>query len=81
MQVDQWNVPEEFKSAASDRDLDLGLTSGLTGPGLNSRFGYGPAVDARWRFFPKTAVVLDFRHEWFRWQDNVVDAQGDGISS
>lgn len=81
VQVDQWNVPEEFKSAASDRDLDLGLTSGLTGPGLNSRFGYGPAVDARWRFFPKTAVVLDFRHEWFRWQDNVVDAQGDGISS
>lgn len=81
VQIDQWNVPEEFKSDPSERDLDLGLTSGLTGPGLNSRIGYGPALDARWRFFPKTAVVLDVRHEWFRWRDNVVDAQGDGIST
>lgn len=78
--VDRWNVPEEFKSDPSDRDLDLGLDSALTGPGLNSRLGYGPALEGRWRFFPKTAVVLDVNHEWFRWADNVVDAQGDGIS-
>lgn len=80
LQVDQWNVPEEFKSSASNRDEDLELESGLSGPGLNSRLGYGPALEGKWRFFPKTAVVADFNYQWFNWTDNVVDAQGDGIS-
>ncbi len=78
--ADRWNVPEEFKSAPDERESDLDLLSGTTGPGLNSRLGYGPALEGRWRFFPKTAIVLDFNHEWFSWKDNVVDAQGDGIS-
>lgn len=79
LNVDQWNVPEEFKSQETGDSLEL--TSSLTGPGLNSRIGYGPALEAKWRFFPKTAVVGDFDYEWFKWKDNIVDAQGDGISS
>lgn len=78
LNLDQWNVPEEFKS--QDTTDDLTLTSSLTGPGLNSRLGYGPDLEVKWRFFPKTAVVSDFNYEWFSWQDNIVDAKGDGIS-
>lgn len=81
VQVDQWNVPEEFKSQATDRGTDLDLQSGLSGPALNSRLGYGPALEGKWRFFPKTAVVADFQYQWFNWSDNIVDAQGDGISA
>ena len=81
LQVDQWNVPEEFKSQATDRGTDLEIQSGLSGPALNSRLGYGPALEGKWRFFPKTAVVADFNYQWFNWSDNIVDAQGDGISA
>lgn len=78
--VDNWSVPEEFKSDATDRDNDLDTTSGLTGPGLNSRLSYGPVLRAKWRFFPKTAVVLDVDYTRQNWADNVLDAQGDGVS-
>lgn len=78
LSIDRWNVPEETKSQETGDTLDL--TSSLTGPGLNSRIGYGPVLEAKWRFFPKTAIVGDFGYEWFSWQDNIVDAQGDGVS-
>jgi len=78
--VDQWNVPPEFKSNAGDRTTDVAVESGLTGPGLNTRLAYGPTLDGKWRFFPKTAVVANFTYQVFRWQDNVLDAQGDGVS-
>ncbi|MCB9779149.1 MAG: hypothetical protein H6742_11350 [Alphaproteobacteria bacterium] len=78
--IDNWSVPEEFKSSADDRATDLSTTSGLTGPGLNSRLSYGGLLRAKWRFFPKTAVVLDVDYTRNNWADNVLDAQGDGVS-
>lgn len=76
--IDQWNVPEETKPLEDAPDLDV--LSSLSGPALNNRLGYGPLVQAKWRFFPKTAIVGDFGYEWFNWTDNILDAQGDGIS-
>ncbi len=78
--VDNWNVPEETKAAANPDDLGLDLLSSQPGPALNSRMSYGPVLNAKWRFFPKTAVVGDFVYQWFDWKDNIVDTTGDGIS-
>jgi hypothetical protein len=49
-------------------------------PGLNSRVGYGPAADLKWRFFPKTAIVGSYSQTWFDWENNLVDTRGDGLS-
>lgn len=39
----------------------------------NGRLGYGPDLDADWRFFPRTAVVLDAYADFFDWQRNILD--------
>ncbi|MEL6345725.1 MAG: hypothetical protein AAFV53_21630 [Myxococcota bacterium] len=44
--------------------------------GQNSRLGYGPAAEFKWRFLPKTAVVANWQMEWFQWGDNVVAPSG-----
>lgn len=44
--------------------------------GQNNRIGYGPAVDFKWRFLPKTAVVANWQMEWFQWGDNIVAPSG-----
>lgn len=49
-------------------------------PALNSRAGYGPAVDLKWRFFPKTAIIATYSMAWFDWENNLLDAQGEGIN-
>jgi hypothetical protein len=43
---------------------------------LNGRTSYGPNVEAKWRFFPKTAFVAGYEQVWFVWDDNLLDAQG-----
>ena len=53
----------------------------LNTPSLNSRLGYGPAAELKWRFFPKTAIVADFRYHWFFWEDNWLNATGDEVTS
>jgi hypothetical protein len=61
---------------------DVSAQSTLDGsPALNNRLGYGPGVDLKWHFFPKTAIVASYSMAWFDWDDNVVDARGDGISA
>jgi len=55
--------------------------SGAAAPSINSRVAYGPSADLQWRFFPKTAVLVDFDMTSFIWGDNYVDARGEGISS
>jgi hypothetical protein len=50
-------------------------------PALNNRLGYGPGVDLKWNFFPKTAIVASYSMAWFDWDQNVVDARGDGVST
>lgn len=44
-------------------------------PFYNSRIAYGPALEGKWRFFPRTAVVLQGRLERFTWDDNLVNIQ------
>lgn len=44
--------------------------------GQNDRLGYGPAIDLKWRFLPKTAVVANWEMEWFSWSSNVVAPTG-----
>jgi hypothetical protein len=45
-------------------------------PFLNGRTSYGPNLEAKWRFFPKTAFVAGYEQVWFRWDDNFLDARG-----
>lgn len=44
--------------------------------GQNDRLGFGPVVDVKWRFLPKTAVVGRAEWESFTWANNVVEASG-----
>ncbi len=37
---------------------------------LNRRQAFGPTVDARWTFFPRTAIVLRSSYLVHRWDDN-----------
>ncbi|MCP4807461.1 MAG: outer membrane beta-barrel protein [Proteobacteria bacterium] len=43
---------------------------------LNSRTAYGPEAQVNWRFFPRTALLLDFNMDWFDWSENAVNAVG-----
>jgi hypothetical protein len=60
---------------------DVSAESTVDGsPNLNSRVGYGPGVDLKWNFFPKTAIVGSYSQHWFTWENNLVDTKGDGLS-
>ncbi len=39
-------------------------------PAANTKLGFGPNLNAQWRFFPKTAVVLDASAESYSWTPN-----------
>jgi len=39
---------------------------------LNQRNRFGPALNAEWRFFPRTAIVLESSYVLNRWNDNWV---------
>ena len=41
----------------------------------NSRLAYGPSGHFKWRFFPRTAVLLNASMEWFKWNNNLVNIQ------
>jgi hypothetical protein len=56
---DDYNVPE-------DTNLDYDSN-------YNSRISYGPEGHFKWRFFPRTAVLLDASMEWFKWNNNLVN--------
>ena len=51
-------------------------------PRLNSRMAYGPEATLNWRFFPRTALLVDFGMDWFDWDENAVNAiGGQGVES
>ena len=56
-----------------------GDSSQAGSPALNSRKAYGPGVDLKWAFFPKTSIVASYTRTWFDWENNLVDTKGDGI--
>jgi hypothetical protein len=67
--------------AGMDRyDVPAILTSDGN-PNLNNRSGYGPMLDARWRFLPRTSVVT--RVTWYRldWENNLVNAVGPDVAA
>lgn len=42
----------------------------------NVRSAYGPQIEARWKFLPRTSVVLDGRYTLNRWLENEVVVDG-----
>jgi hypothetical protein len=44
-------------------------------PNYNARLAYGPAAHFKWRFFPRTAVLIDAGMDWFKWNNNLVNIQ------
>ena len=48
---------------------------------LNSKVHFGPKLDMKWAFFPKTALVLNASTTWFDWDQNLVVAKGDQTGS
>ena len=50
-------------------------------PNLNNRTSYGPVLDARWRFLPRTAVVSKVALHWLDWENNLVNAVGPDVAA
>lgn len=61
---DRYTVPEEiFLEKQGD-------------PNINNRANYGPVLDIKWRFLPKTTLSLGGSLNWLRWDNNLVEALG-----
>lgn len=43
---------------------------------INTRHIYGPTWEARWLFFPRTALIVEGEYQLSRWRDNWVVAAG-----
>ena len=43
---------------------------------LNKRHTYGPSLNVRWAFLPRTSLVLASTYTWYRWQQNVLESNG-----
>lgn len=43
----------------------------------NSRLSYAALLQGRWKFFPRTTVVLDGKWEWFEWDNNLINIQSE----
>jgi len=43
---------------------------------INTRHVYGPQWEARWLFFPRTAIIVEGEYMLSRWRDNWVVAEG-----
>jgi len=54
-------------------------TNYLRTANLNNRVSYGPRIDAKWKFLPKTAVVAGYEYTWLYWEDNFLDTRGAGL--
>ena len=51
-------------------------STGAANGRLNNRLAYGPDLGVDWRFFPRTALLLDFQMNWFDWDSNTINAVG-----
>jgi hypothetical protein len=50
-------------------------------PNLNNRTTFGPVLDARWRFLPRTSVVGKIALNWLEWENNLVNAVGPDVAA
>jgi hypothetical protein len=41
-------------------------------PNFNTEKNYGPDLDAKWLFLPKTAVVVSASMDWYDWSNNIL---------
>jgi hypothetical protein len=41
-------------------------------PNFNSENNYGPDLDIKWLFLPKTALVASASMDWFNWSNNIL---------
>lgn len=60
--IDRYTVPPEL---ADDGD-----------PNINNRTNYGPVVDVKWRFLPKTSLLGSASMNFLRWEKNLVNPIG-----
>lgn len=63
---DKYSFPAEIVTEGQDQ--------------ANTKTGYGPDLNLQWRFFPKTAIVLDARAEWYDWTPNVRTDASDRVT-
>jgi len=63
--VDRYDVPEPL---VEDGD-----------PNINNRSNYGPVLDVKWRFLPKTSLLFTGSANWLRWDHNLVYAIGPDV--
>lgn len=68
--IDRYTLPEA-------------LLEGVGGKAnINNRANYGPVVNGRWRFLPKTSLTGNVSLNWTKWENNLVYAIGpeaDGV--
>ncbi len=62
--IDRYSVPDALTTDGSAN--------------LNNRGNYGPLVDVKWRFLPRTAVTCRGSANWLTWDNNLVAALGPG---
>jgi len=68
--VDRYTLPEAL------------VAEGGGEANINNRSSYGPVVNARWRFLPKTSLTGTASLNWTNWENNLVSAIGpeaDGV--
>jgi len=56
---------------------DYNLPSSAIDADLNRKNTFGPKLDLKWTFFPKTALVSDFELRFARWENNIIDTTTD----
>lgn len=42
---------------------------------LNTSLGGGPVLQGRWKFFPRTSLVVNGAVQWFDWSYNLIDVE------
>jgi len=65
--LDRYDVPEVLAETGN--------------PNLNNRQSYGPVLDVRWKFLPRTSVVLRGTMNWLDWENNLVNAVGPDVAA
>ncbi len=68
--LDRYTLPED-------------LVEGVGEANINNRTNYGPVVNARWKFLPKTSLTGTASVNWTRWDNNLIIAVGpesDGVN-
>jgi hypothetical protein len=69
----------QIKLGGAYRYEDYDISEELNPEGdsnYNSRGIYGPSLDARWYFLPRTAVIVMSSLSWFDWENNIVHTPG-----